>query len=1045
MMESRAGEYTSRVATVAMKFKAAWRGVRGILGVFAVLCLGWSSGPDEASAQLPPDEDWRTLTTEHFRVTFPRHLEALGRRAAVRAEAAYGTLATAFPPAPGGAIDLVVTDHVDISNGYASVIPYKRIVVYARPPVDDLALGYFDEWMELVVTHELAHIFHLDRTGALGKALRGVFGRVPASWPFFPSLDVPRWTVEGLATWYESSLTHAGRAHGSYHDMVLRTAILEDRFEDLDQASGMSPEWPGGERSYVYGSLFFRHLLEKYGEERMGAFADAVAGQWIPYRLNAAAKDAFGVSFSQEWRAWREALAEEADVWRGTVATLGDPTRGEMLTEGARVAWYPRVSRDGEHVAFLRSDGRSDTQIRIMDLDGGGERALTRVNGIATFDWAPDGSIVFSQLELADPYRAYADLYRVDRSGGVRRITRGGRLSQPSVAPDGRTAVAVAEGEGTSALVRVDLADGSVETLVAPRADVHWGFPSVSPDGRWIAATRWTPGAHLDVVVLDVDGRERMEVTADRAMDLGPTWSPGGDALFWTSDRTGSFNALTAEVDPVARSVGEVRLATNSLTGTAYPAPDPGGRWLYYSGYHADGWEVERIALAGRGPLPSAPAPPAEVAGPAGGPESVEDGSGAGEIPVQGYSSGATLLPRYWQPIVDPAVSTPSVMTPDITVPARRVMGPGFGAAIGGQDLVGRHGYAAFVRYRPEGSKTDGGATYSYAGLGNPVMSVGYRSAWDEDGVRLGRSAPGAPIDVLYALERERTLSGGVTLRRSRWRSALSLTVSGAYAWKYRELLDDTLEPSTAYRLNRPEEELADVAATLAFSTARGHAFQLGGSGGMSAFVRARTRTHRNLPDTLVGARYWDESVDDVIGRLVVFKALGGPGYAPHVLALRVSGGSAVGPGAHGGYFEAGGASGMWEGLTGLSLFGGPSYFFPVRGYPEGIRTGRRVWSGSLEYRFPLFLVNQGMGTVPLHLDRLAGSLFLDAGNAWGPVGGPVGYDSPMGSSVVSGGAEVTGQFLTFWVVPLQVRGGVAFPFEAGAPPRYYVRLGLSF
>ena len=38
-----------------------------------------------------------------------------------------------------------------------------------------------------------------------------------------------------------------------------------------------------------------------------------------------------------------------------------------------------------------------------------------------------------------------------------------------------------------------------------PEADTHWAYPAVSPDGRWIAATRWTEGLH-DVVILDAHG-----------------------------------------------------------------------------------------------------------------------------------------------------------------------------------------------------------------------------------------------------------------------------------------------------------------------------------------------------------------------------------------------------------------------------------------------------------------------------------------------------------------------------------------------------------
>ena len=108
------------------------------------------------SAQVPPDETWRTLRTEHFRVTFPERLEGMGRAAADRAERAFEELSSAFSEPPDGLIDVLLTDHIDMSNGFAQYTPSNRITVYARPPVDDLALGYFDDWLELVITHELA-------------------------------------------------------------------------------------------------------------------------------------------------------------------------------------------------------------------------------------------------------------------------------------------------------------------------------------------------------------------------------------------------------------------------------------------------------------------------------------------------------------------------------------------------------------------------------------------------------------------------------------------------------------------------------------------------------------------------------------------------------------------------------------------------------------------------------------------------------------------------------------------------------------------------
>ena len=99
-------------------------------------------------------------------------------------------------------------------------------------------LSHFDEWMEVVITHELVHIFQLDSTGPIGSLIRSVMGRWEAGWPTFPSFDLPRWTTEGLATYYESSLTTSGRVRGSYIDMVLRTAVLEDGFEGLGPGLG---------------------------------------------------------------------------------------------------------------------------------------------------------------------------------------------------------------------------------------------------------------------------------------------------------------------------------------------------------------------------------------------------------------------------------------------------------------------------------------------------------------------------------------------------------------------------------------------------------------------------------------------------------------------------------------------------------------------------------------------------------------------------------------------------------------------------------------
>ena len=75
--------------------------------LLAVVLFGIHGGALEG--QVPPDEAWRTINTEHFRVTFPERLEALGRRAAGRAELAYDALSESFVDPPGGRVDVLLT------------------------------------------------------------------------------------------------------------------------------------------------------------------------------------------------------------------------------------------------------------------------------------------------------------------------------------------------------------------------------------------------------------------------------------------------------------------------------------------------------------------------------------------------------------------------------------------------------------------------------------------------------------------------------------------------------------------------------------------------------------------------------------------------------------------------------------------------------------------------------------------------------------------------------------------------------------------------
>ncbi|MDQ3522371.1 MAG: hypothetical protein M3434_08560, partial [Gemmatimonadota bacterium] len=659
------------------------------------LVLGLLALATPARAQLPPGEPWRTFDTPHFRVHFTPELEPAARRAAHHAENAHRDLSAEFVPAPRRRIDLVVSNHVDFANGYATPFPTNRIVVFTHPPTDEPSLAFFDDWLELVVTHELVHIFHLDHVGGIWSPLRRVFGRSPLLFP--QAYNNPQWVTEGLATYWESRLTGAGRVRGTYFDMVLRTAALEDEFFPIDRVTGVPARWPGGYSVYIYGSHFFNHLAERYGRERVNDYVRRLGRRLLPYQADREARNAFGVSFSREWPAWRDSLRAVYGAEADSLRAIG-LTEPEVLTESGFRAAYPRYGPGGVGIVYAASTGREPTQTRVIWANGQ-QRTLGERNTVGPTSWLGDGALLVSQLERRDPYRVHADLYQLRTDGTQTRLTRDARISEASVHRDGRRAVALQNAAATNALVLVDLRGGAVRPLVQPSAGVHWSAPRWSPQGDRIAAGRWRQGGFFDIVVLDSTGTLVREITRDRAVDDTPAWSPDGRYVVWSSDRTGIPNLFAHDLQ-----LGRTFQVTNLLTGAFQPDVSPDGRWIAFSYYQADGFHIARIPWNPPQWRPAPPLRPEIAAAPT---DTVAPTGPVGGA-TRPYSPLPSLPPAGWTPVV----------TGDT------ILGLGIGALVFGQDVIGKHAYFATALVYSERARLEGVLDYQYRGLENPVLNV---------------------------------------------------------------------------------------------------------------------------------------------------------------------------------------------------------------------------------------------------------------------------------------------------------------------------------
>lgn len=979
--------------------------VARILAVSALAALALAT--TELHAQVAPHAKWQTVSTRHFDVHFTPELEEIGRAAAVVAESAYVRLATELVE-PRTRVHLVVSDNVDYSNGLASPFPTNSIIIYALPPVDGAALRFYEDWISLVVTHELAHIFHLDRARGVWRLLQYAFGRNPA---LMPNLYQPAWVKEGLAVYYETRLTNAGRLAGSEFAMYARAAASADRLPSLGELSSATPTFLGGEIAYAYGAMAFEYLARTRGEEGVGRYVEASSRQLIPYRLNLPVRRGFGTSMNAAWDEWRDSV-------RGATTATLDPLPGwEPLTSRGWYVSSPRWLRDGRLV-YVANTGREVTALYSMDASGR-TRRLTRRNSLEPSVQMPDGSLLFAQAEFVDPFTIRSDLWR-ERNGRQRRLTHGARLSHPDVRADGRI-VAVQGVPGSTRLVLLQPDGSGIQPITAATADTQWTEPRWSPDGRQVAAVRWVVGGVTEIVVLDERGRDVHVLARDRAVNSMPAWSADGRNVFYASDRSGSMQLWSATLPVAPGQPAANRILSSATTGVRSPEPAPDGERIAAVSFRSDGWHL------GMGQLPAgatAGAAPALTRSPVVAAADARVGSlvsaGRDDTPSRSYNPWPQLLPRYWAPSVSEG-------------PAGNVS---VGALTSGRDVVGRHMWTALLTVEPSSNLWEGAAAWRYAGLGQPFIDLGASQRYSRDRIILNDEVLG-DLD-----ERVRYASMGGTIVRPRARSGASLSlvadVESRLYLPRTQTLGDMLVPELHEVRTTPGVGLA-----ASWTNTQLPSLAISPENGIAASASLRNRW---LPDILGGG-----TTRSAVVSLSAFRALPLPGPSHHVLAVRgavgVQDAGTTSP------FEIGGVSGgSIELLPGLPVGGARRTFF-VRGWSPASFEGTRAASGSVEWRAPIAVVGRGVPHLPAFVQRLSFTGFFDAAAAWCAPGDmsrtACAWSSDTRQWLTGAGGELVLDLAPLYDVPYRFRLGAAFPVSgnvSGARAEgVYFTLGSSF
>ena len=204
----------------------------------ALFCL--FSGTAFSQFDSHPEEDWFTIETKHFTVTYHSGAERTAQVIAKIAEEVYGPITDLYRFPLKDKVNFVVNDLSDVANGATDYFG-NRIEIFASAL--DFELRGTHNWLRNVITHEFAHMVQLQASLKFSKNMPAIYlqfidyenERRPDVLYGYPNaiisypisgVGVPAWFAEGTAQYQRQQLGYD--YWDANRDMILRSYALDN-------------------------------------------------------------------------------------------------------------------------------------------------------------------------------------------------------------------------------------------------------------------------------------------------------------------------------------------------------------------------------------------------------------------------------------------------------------------------------------------------------------------------------------------------------------------------------------------------------------------------------------------------------------------------------------------------------------------------------------------------------------------------------------------------------------------------------------------------
>jgi hypothetical protein len=639
-----------------------------------------------SAAKYPPGLHWREISRGGFTVIFPaaRSLEA--EAALTAATGLQGRLADFWRAPSLARTRIVLDDSTDQPNGFATFYPFNLVGLNLAEPPPDSELATSRDWLDLVLAHELTHLFTLNAATDLGRSLRRVFGTLPI---LYSAAQMPPWAIEGLAVYGESRFSKDGRLNHAPYRLMLDAARRDNLFPEWSRIDGLPAAWPGPASKYLFGAGFMEFLAETYGADRLRLYLDQVAGRLVLLSSGRDFKKTFGEPLGKLWHEYEK-----------SVPSARRPAP-EPITQEGFYNRYPCALGENS-LAYYHRDFRGRGTVETIDLPSGRNKVLFGMDAVNSLDFAKkEGKLYLSASDLFHSFSDFSDLYEFDlKQGRLKRLSRGGRLSHPVRHENSGWLYCVQRRNNRCRLALFSAKTGEAKSISMAFAGMSQ--LSLSPDGSRLAAAAKPVGGPWGIAVFLESGVLDRFLTAAGSDLSQPRWQDDEKVLFVVSGKeTSSLASYALDAN------SGWRLEDPQLAGPRQFDLSSDGREIFYTYFSGRGEEIARGTTA------ETPLSPMEITVASG----ISESSTAAAVTTpnrsRAYRPLRDLLPHWWSP-------------------ALRAGGDEVQAGImtGGVDALGIHSFSLEGYYGLSSRRPNLLFSYAYDGL-FPTLSLAYSDSVD--------------------------------------------------------------------------------------------------------------------------------------------------------------------------------------------------------------------------------------------------------------------------------------------------------------------------